>query len=140
MNQTDYNDAASRSTRRPRNAAEWTTFSIASTIVAAIAGLVIYLWVTEDHRPVALSIQQHEAIRETNGQFYVPFELRNQGGETAESVQVLAELRLNGTVAETGEQQIDFLSGGETEAGAFVFQRDPRRGELILRVGSYKEP
>ena len=40
----------------------------------------------------------------------------------------------------TGEQQIDFLSGGEIEEGAFIFSHHPQEGKLIVRVASYKLP
>jgi uncharacterized protein (TIGR02588 family) len=64
----------------------------------------------------------------------------NSGGDTAESVQIMAELMIDGKVTETGEQQIDFLSSGESEEGAFIFTKNPRQGQLNLRVGSYKLP
>ncbi|MBD2018771.1 TIGR02588 family protein, partial [Leptolyngbya sp. FACHB-36] len=111
------------STERPsRTPAEWITFGIATAILAAIAGLVSYAWVTERDRPPVLVINRTEAVREAEGQFYVPFEVANTGGETVESVQIVAELRVNDRVEEAGDQQIDFLSGGETEEGAFVFR------------------
>jgi uncharacterized protein (TIGR02588 family) len=126
--------------RPPRSLAEWVTFSIASTILSAIATLVIYTWVTDQQEPPVLEVSQTNQIREANGQFYVPFELSNMGGETVESVQVVAELRVNGQVQESGDQQIDFLSSREKAEGGFVFRRDPRKGELIIRVASYKVP
>jgi uncharacterized protein (TIGR02588 family) len=124
----------------PRSPAEWTTFSIALLIVAAIVGLVIYKWLTQKNIPPILAISNSGEIREVPGQFYVPFSVTNTGGETAESVQIIAELRINGEVEENGEQQIDFLASGEKEEGAFVFSRDPRKGELVVRVASYKSP
>ncbi|KAM3100704.1 TIGR02588 family protein [Phormidesmis sp. 146-35] len=136
-------------TRPPRTIAEWTTFGIASLILSAIAGLVIYNWATEKDSPPVLSLDypkggtaspRTDEVREAEGQFYVPFEVSNTGGETVESVQIVAELRVNGQVTETGDQQIDFLSEGEKEEGAFVFRKDPRQGELIVRVASYKLP
>ncbi|NJP09733.1 MAG: TIGR02588 family protein [Leptolyngbyaceae cyanobacterium RU_5_1] len=127
--------------KRPsRSAAEWVTFGIASLILAAIAGLVVYGWATKRDLPPVLTIHQTETVRETNGQFYVPFEISNAGGETAKSVQIIAELRVNGTVKESGDLEIDFLSENERQAGAFVFDQDPRQGELRLRVSSYKAP
>lgn len=123
-----------------RSPAEWTTFSISLLIVAVIVGLVIYKWLTQKHQPPIISINPSSEIREAPGQFYVSFEIENTGGETAESVQVIAELRIDGEVEESGEQQIDFLASGETEKGAFVFSRDPRKGELSVRVASYKLP
>ncbi len=133
-------DSSERVEQPPRSPAEWTTFSIALLIVAVIVGLVIYKWLTQKHQPPILSINRSSKIREAPGQFYVPFEIKNTGGETADSVQVIAELRINGEIEESGEQQIDFLASGEKEEGAFVFSHDPRKGELVVRVASYKLP
>lgn len=126
--------------KSPRSLAEWTTFSIALFILAVIVGLVVYKWLTQKNQPPVLSVTRSSEIREAQGQFYVPFSVKNTGGQTAESVQVIAQLRINGEIEEDGEQQIDFLASGEMEEGAFVFSRDPRNVELIIRVASYKSP
>ncbi|MEH2451357.1 TIGR02588 family protein [Nostoc sp.] len=126
--------------QQPRSIAEWVTFSVASLILAIIVSLVGYTWLNEKNQPPILSVTKKETIWEIGGQFYVPFEVVNTGGDTAESVQIMAELLINGKVTETGEQQIDFLSNGEREEGAFVFSQNPRQGQLNLRVGSYKLP
>ncbi|MCP6758047.1 MAG: TIGR02588 family protein [Fischerella sp. CENA71] len=123
-----------------RSTAEWVTLSIASFILAVIVSLVIYIWINEKNQPPVLSVSNKQKIWEADGQFYVPFEIVNTGGETAESVQLIAELEIQGKVTQTGEQQIDFLSRGEKEEGAFVFNQDPRKGQLTIRVGSYKSP
>jgi uncharacterized protein (TIGR02588 family) len=123
-----------------RSIAEWLTFSVASLILAIIVSLVGYTWLNEKNQPPVLSVTKKETIREIDRQFYVPFEVINSGGDTAESVQIMAELLINGKVTETGEQQIDFLSSGESEEGAFLFSQNPRQGQLNLRVGSYKLP
>ncbi|MEH2051895.1 TIGR02588 family protein [Nostoc sp.] len=123
-----------------RSIAEWVTFSIASLILAIIVGLVGYTWLNEKNQPPILSVTKKQTIREIGGQFYVPFEVVNTGGDTAESVQIMAELLIDGKITETGEQQIDFLSSGESEEGAFIFSQNPRQGQLNLRVGSYKLP
>jgi uncharacterized protein (TIGR02588 family) len=123
-----------------RSLAEWLTFTIACFILLAIAGLVVYEWLATEKQPPLLSVTPNAAIREVQGNYYVPFAVKNVGGGTAESVQVIAELRVNGEVEEAGEQQIDFLSSGETEEGAFVFTQNPSDGELVLRVASYKLP
>jgi uncharacterized protein (TIGR02588 family) len=85
-------------------------------------------------------VTRNEPIRASQGQFYVPFKVTNTGGETAQSVQVVAELRVNGEVLESGDQQIDFLSSGETKEGAFIFSHNPSQGELIVRSSSYQLP
>jgi uncharacterized protein (TIGR02588 family) len=125
--------------KSPRSTAEWTTFSIALLILATLIGLVIYKWVSQKDQPPLLAVTPKTEIRQAPGQFYVPFSITNTGGATAESVQVIAELSINGEV-ESGEQQIDFLASGEKQEGAFVFSRDPRQGKMIIRVASYKLP
>ncbi len=123
-----------------RSAAEWVTFAIASFILAIIVSLVGYTWINDNNQPPILSVSKKQSIREADGNFYVPFEVVNTGGDTAESVQIVAELQIKGKATETGEQQIDYLSRGEKEEGAFVFSQDPRQGQLTIRVSSYKLP
>jgi uncharacterized protein (TIGR02588 family) len=126
--------------QQKRTPAEWVTFAIACSILSILIGLVLYNWLTKKHEPPIISVTRHTPIRETQGQFYVPFTVTNTGGETAESVQIIAELRVNGEVLEYGDQQIDFLSSGETQEGAFIFSRNPSQGQLIVRSSSYKLP
>lgn len=123
-----------------RSLAEWVTFSAASFILAVIVALVGYTWLNDKNQPPVVTVTKQQTIRESDGQFYVPFEVVNTGGDTAESVQVMAELEIDGKVVETGEQQIDFLSGEEKEEGAFVFTQNPNQGKLTIRVASYKLP
>jgi len=126
--------------QQKRTPAEWVTFAIACSILSILIGLVLYNWLTKKHEPPIISVTRNTPIRETQGQFYVPFTVTNTGGETAESVQIIAELRVNGEVLEYGAQQIDFLSSGETQEGAFIFSRNPSQGQLIVRTSSYKLP
>lgn len=136
----DTNSSQDVEQKPQRSPAEWTTFTIALFILAGIVGLVFHEWLTQDSKPPVLSVSRPGEIRQAPGQYYVPFEVINKGGETVESVQVIAELSINGEVEESGEQQLDFLASGEKQEGAFVFSRDPRKGELTVRVASYKLP
>jgi uncharacterized protein (TIGR02588 family) len=126
--------------KEQRSVAEWITFSIASSIVAGVVGLVLYSWVKVGNEPPVLTIEQSGKIRQAAGSFYVPFTLTNKGGETADAVRVTAELQSGGEVTEMGEQQFDFLAGGEAEEGTFLFSRNPQNGKLILRVTGYRKP
>ncbi|MBD2462777.1 TIGR02588 family protein [Oscillatoria sp. FACHB-1407] len=144
MSQTQSPKTSSQATEQEqpsRTPAEWVTFGIASCILAGIVGLVLYVWFGTNYQDdPQISIRESGEVREAEGNYYLPFEVSNTGGSTAESVQIMAELEVNGEVTESAEQQIDFLSGGETEEGAFVFSEDPQQGELTLRVASYKLP
>lgn len=122
-----------------RSTAEQISFMIASAMLVAILGIVGYLWVRDRHQdPPALEVVSYLEPRQ--GKYYVPFTVTNTGGETATTVQVIAELRINGEVVEGGDQTIDFLSRQEEAKGAFIFIRDPRSGELTVRAASYTAP
>ncbi|MGB7439763.1 MAG: TIGR02588 family protein [Coleofasciculaceae cyanobacterium] len=120
--------------------AELVLFSLASFILTIIIGLVIYSWMNGENAPPTLSVTLAPEIRSVDGQFYVPFAVTNTGGITAESVQVVAQLYIEGEVEESGQQEVSFLSGGEIQEGAFIFSRNPQKGKLIVRVASYKLP
>ncbi|MEY2977828.1 MAG: TIGR02588 family protein [Prochlorotrichaceae cyanobacterium] len=128
------------SSPQTRSSLKWLTFGVASLFLAILIGLVIYADFLNQDRPPILTVEIVEPFRAVEEQFYVPFTVANEGGESAEAIQIVAELRLNGETDETGEQQIASLSGGETVQGSFVFSHDPSQGDLILRVASYREP
>ncbi|MEA5597469.1 TIGR02588 family protein [Rivularia sp. UHCC 0363] len=119
--------------------------AISALIVAVLVGLVLLSWITQSREPPILSVQA-ETMRVSGGQFYIPFTVENIGGGTAESVQVVGELRqANGDqsgdqILESGEQQIDFLASHEQQSGAFIFKQNPQTGRLSLRVASYRLP
>ncbi|MGF1481899.1 MAG: TIGR02588 family protein [Cyanophyceae cyanobacterium] len=138
MTKGDHPSKTHHSLAKRRSFAEWVSFGVAVVILSVIVGLVSYIWLFQDHQPPILQVSSSE-VRQASGQYYVPFSVTNTGGETAESVQIVAELAVNGVI-ETGEQQIDFLSRNESEEGAFIFSRDPRQGNLTIRVASYRLP
>jgi uncharacterized protein (TIGR02588 family) len=125
-------------TQSKRSIAEWITFAGASLFLSTVFGLIGYSWLNTPQEPPLLTVRHSVAVPKENGQFYVPFEVINTGGETAEAIQIIAELRVDGQVKETGEQQVDFLSRKEKEEGTFIFSEDPRQGQVIVRVASYK--
>lgn len=127
-------------TTQPSSIAEWISFAIAAALLAVVMGLVVLLWSSDRQRqPPILRVEQAE-IRQSQDQFYVPFAVTNAGGKTAESVQVVAELRVAGVPVESGEQILEFLSSQETAKGAFVFTHNPQNGTLVIRVASYQSP
>lgn len=132
--------SAPPTTDSPRTLAEWITFVIATLILVVLVSLVVYDWQANQHRPPAFQIEVAESARVTNEQYYLPFTITNTGGRIARTVQVIAELQFQDGWAESGEQQIDFLSGNERKQGSFVFTRDPQSGNLTVRVASYGIP
>lgn len=122
-----------------RTLAEKVSFSVSLSIVGIVIALVCYIWITGDTNPPILAVTTAE-VRQVDRQYYVPFTVSNFGGKTANSVEVVAQLLSDSLTIETGRQQIDFLSGKEERSGEFIFSRDPRRGELTIRIASYKQP
>ncbi|WP_036480296.1 TIGR02588 family protein [Myxosarcina sp. GI1] len=123
-----------------RSTAEKISFSICLFILSVIFALLIYSWISGENGPPILEVTVGKQIRQANQQYYVPFEVINQGGETAESIEVIAELIDPTNNTETGTQQIDYLSSKEVEQGAFIFRGNPQQGRLNVRVASYKLP
>ena len=127
------------SDNKSRSTAEQVSFGIALGLLLAVFGVVIYLWASDRNQdPPALEISS--SLEQRREKYYVPFIVINKGGETAATVQVIAELKINGEVVEWGEQKIDFLSRQEEAEGTFIFVRDPQLGELTVRVASYAKP
>lgn len=130
--------APKKEKRPPRTNAEWVTFAVSCVVVLAVAGLLVVQLLRHDEvaRPVA---RVAGPVVATSGAFHVPVDVRNNGDETAAEIQVTAELTIDGETA-TADQTIDFLAGGEQESLTFVFDDDPRAGELTVGVGSYRAP
>lgn len=125
---------------RHKSFAERVSLGISLFIVGILVYLIGYTWVTGDNNPPILTVTTQANIRKVARQYYVPFTVTNSGGETAESVEIMAKLLLPRQAGETGRQQINFLSRQEEKSGEFIFTKDPRKGDLTVRVTSYKLP
>lgn len=123
-----------------RSLAEWLTFIVSTLILFTLIGLILFDWRVNQNRPPAFRVELIDSIRVTEGRYYVPFAITNTGGRIARTVQVTAALYLANGDEESGEQQIDFLSGNERKRGSFVFGHDPQSGELVIRVASFRQP
>lgn len=125
--------------RQKRTTAEWVVFGVATGIIAVIAGSIGWLWL-QPYDSAHVAVQQIGEPRVEGQQTYVAAEVTNEGDETAENVQVRAEMKVDDEVVAEGEQVIDFLSGDETEELAFVFDEMPPNAQVELTVASFKVP
>jgi uncharacterized protein (TIGR02588 family) len=126
--------------RPPRTTAEWWMLGASSLLIGLVLAIVLVSWVSgPSGKPVLVASSTGEVSRD-GGAYRVPFEVRNDGGETADQVQVVASLEVDGEVVGEGEQSFMFLSGGETESGEFLFEVDPTTGDLTIEVASYATP
>lgn len=124
-----------------RSAAEWTTLGISLVILLSIFGLVTSFAVSGDDQPATISVEALTAeVRFDGGLYYVAVEVTNRGDHTVEDVVVEAELDTGSGTPITADFTIVFLAGGERVQGTFVFEEDPRQGELTAHAVSYIEP
>lgn len=129
-----------RRERPARTTAEWWTFGVSLALVAAVVGAVLLTWATGPSGSPELVAERSGPVTREGDVYRVPFEVRNDGGDAADQVQVVAELVVDGRVEGEGEQSFAFLSGGETEGGAFLFATNPAEGILTIAVAGYAEP
>jgi uncharacterized protein (TIGR02588 family) len=114
-------------------------FGVASGIVAALGIAIGWLWL-QPYDPANITVQQVGAPRVVATQTYLSAEVTNVGDETAENVQVHAEMKVDDEVVAEAEQIIDFLSGDETEELVFVFAEMPPNAQVELTIASFKVP
>lgn len=122
-----------------RSIAEWVTLIVSVSVLAAMFAIVTYLYVAGDGDPVMIRTEAElNQIRVSDDAFHVPVTVVNDGDETAGNVQIQAELKI-GDENETSEFSIMILAANDRETGIVAFSRDPRDGELTVRVASYTE-
>jgi uncharacterized protein (TIGR02588 family) len=124
--------------RQARTAAEWATFGVSALVLLLVVGL-IGLQASESDRPALPRVLTTGPVERQGDRFLVPVEIRNEGGATAEAVQVTAELTVGPDTVEA-DQTVEFLAEGERAEVVFVFERNPAEGELEVRVSGYTVP
>lgn len=128
----------STSKRPPRTSAEWVTFAVSVAILLVVVGLIA-TQATGSDRPALPRVSKTGPVERQGERFLVPVEIRNDGGATAEAVQVTAELTVGDEVVEA-DQTVEFLAQEEKAEVVFVFDRDPAAGQLDIRVTGYTVP
>ncbi len=118
--------------------AEWAVFSVSALAIVAVVAVLVLDWATGSSLPPAFR-STPGAVRETEGAFHLPVAVENVGSEAAADVYVNAELKLGGEVV-TAEETIKFLAPREVTTVTFVFNRDPRQGEVSVSVTAFRNP
>lgn len=124
-----------------RSPAEWTTLLISIGIIAGILGLVSWLYFRGSEESPIITVEvQIQDLREDEGAWYLPIEVRNDGDTTVASAQVEGTLDTGEGEPQKASISIDFLAGGEQVMGTLVFSADPSSGELGVGPTSYQIP
>ena len=126
--------------KKDKSRAQWTTFALSFLIVLILVGLLFYQFTAmEDSAPIISVTPDLENVRQIEGQFYLPLEIKNAGGSTAEAVRIRTNLTRENRIDEVPELIVQYLSGGETVKGEVVLHTDPAVGTLSYDI-SYLLP
>ena len=124
-----------------RTTVEWITLGISVMIIASLVGLITYLYVSGGSTPAVIEVKpQFDQIRQVQDRYYLPVEITNVGGETAEEVTVRISLASVNGQTEPAEVTIAFLAGHASANATVAFREDPSQGEVMVDVVSYLEP
>jgi uncharacterized protein (TIGR02588 family) len=120
-----------------KNGLEWTVFGISTVLVIALVGWLIYASTLEEKAEVKLTAMTEEP-QAMDGWHQVPVVVMNEGGVTAESVEVEIIAVVDGK-EQAGTFTLDFVPKGGTRRGAVSFKGGPPT-EVTPRVIGYSEP
>ena len=122
-----------------KNILEWSVFALGLALVTAVLWFLIRTGFTVAHTPADPIAYAGEPVRTQDG-YLLPVTLKNRGGSTAEEVGVEVTLAGASGEPETGEFSVPFLPRHATRSGSVVFQGDPAKGALTVRVTGFHTP
>ena len=126
---------------RARTTAEWVSLGLSLAVIVALLGLLGYAHVRRGEDPASLSVQpQLDQVRQRDGAYYLPVEIKNTGGRAAEELRVPLTLTTQGVEPETATVTIHLLAGGEAHQATVAFRADPRRGRIAAGPLTFVEP
>jgi len=125
---------------RPKSqAVEWILAAVSGLLVlGAIVFLVVEALADVNGQPL-LSVEV-ETVEAVGPGYRVAFTVRNTGEATAASVMVAGTLTASGQPDQRSEVTLDYVPAQSENHGGLFFERDPRGGDLHLRVLGYQEP
>lgn len=126
------------SERRERSAAEWVSFAVSLAIVLFVLGLLT-VEAGDSDRPADPRASVSGPVEKRGGRFHIPVTVHNNGDETAENVQVRVTLDIDEESTD-GDQTVDFLAGAADADLVFVFDDDPKTGDLTVEVTGFTVP
>jgi uncharacterized protein (TIGR02588 family) len=123
-----------------RTGAEWVTLSISILIIAALVGLLTYLYFTQGTKSPVIQIEAKlEEVKQEGDAYYLPLTITNMGEKTAQDVEIQVSLASGEGDPESVGFTILFLAGNESDYETAVFSNDPAEGELSYVI-SFSTP
>ena len=118
---------------------EWIVAGIGLLLVAGVIGFLIYEAFSGNRLPPDVKLSVDSVVQTGNG-YLVKVTAVNEGGQTAEGVDIEGELRTGTESLERSRTTIDYLPPRSEKRAGLFFARDPRKFELHVRPLGYEEP
>jgi uncharacterized protein (TIGR02588 family) len=118
---------------------EWIVAGVGLVLVAGVIGFLIYEAFSRDRVPPDVKLSVDSVVETRNG-YLVKIIIINEGGITAEGVDIEGELRRGTEPVERSRTTIDYLPPRSEKKAGLVFTRDPRQFDLQVRSLGYEEP
>lgn len=118
---------------------EWAFAILGCGIVLGVVGYLGYRGVQEDAGRPGVVVRELRSERD-GSDYRVDVELENTGRETAQSLQIVAELSRGGETLESDEAIVDYLPAESTRQIGFYFRTDPESADLTIRPGGFNYP
>jgi uncharacterized protein (TIGR02588 family) len=118
---------------------EWIVAGVGLVLVAGVIGFLIYEAFSRDRVPPDVKLSVDSVVETRNG-YLVKIIIINEGGMTAEGVDIEGELRRGAEPVERSRTTIDYLPPRSEKKAGLFFTRDPRQLDLQVRSLGYEEP
>lgn len=127
--------------KRARGGTPWLEWAIGALGALAFVAILVIL-IEAGLRPksppqIAVEV---DAVTQTEHGYVVEFTAVNSSPATGAAVEITATLHQGGELAEERRMTFDFLPPHSARRGGVIFTRDPRGGELSIRVEGFAEP
>ncbi len=119
-----------------KNALEWSVFAASLMAIAACIGVLTYEQVTYTGGPPRITATIG-SVTEQPGGFAVEVIVRNDGGATAENLQL--EVTIEGA-PERAEAVVAYVPYRSQRRAWLVLATDPRGRGVVVRVLGFEEP
>ena len=118
---------------------EWIVATIGFVLVASVISFLLYEAIDGNRLPPDVKLSVESVVQTRNG-YLAKITAVNEGGITAEGVDIEGELKRGTETIERSQTTIDYLPPRSAKKAGLFFIRDPRHFELHVRPLGYEEP
>ena len=118
---------------------EWIVATIGFVLVASVISFLLYEAIGGNRLPPDVKLSVESVVQTRNG-YLAKITAVNEGGITAEGVDIEGELKRGTETIERSQTTIDYLPPGSAKKAGLFFIRDPRHFELQVRPLGYEDP